>query len=79
MQRCRYYRGDAGPGAQLHFALGLQAVPAVLDRTDANEVAVTVERPVAFRSGATALLADLSVPAGPRIFGRFVPSSAAAP
>jgi len=69
--RCRYYRGDAGPGAQLHLALGLQVVPAVLDRSDAAGVAVTADRPVAWRPGMTAYLLDLSVPAGPRLFGRF--------
>jgi selenocysteine-specific translation elongation factor len=71
LTRCRYYRGDAGPGAQLHLALGLQVVPAILDRADAAGVAVTADRPVAYRTGTTALLLDLSVPAGPRIFGRF--------
>ena len=69
--RCRYYRGDAGPGAQLHLAVGLAVVPAILDRADAQGVAVTADRPVAWRPGMNALLADLSVPAGPRIFGKF--------
>jgi len=72
--RCRYYRGDAGPGAQLHLALGLQVVPVTLDRSDASGVAVTADRPVVFRPGAIALLLDLSVPAGPRVFGRFAVS-----
>jgi len=71
LERCRYYRGDAGPGAQLHLALGLQVVPAVLDRADASGVGVTADRPVVGRAGGPALLLDLSVPAGPRIVGRF--------
>lgn len=71
LERCRYYRGDAGPGAQLHLSFGLQFVPAVLDRSDGSGVQVTADRPVAGRSGAPAFLLDLSVPAGPRLVGRF--------
>jgi selenocysteine-specific translation elongation factor len=74
--RCRYYRGDAGPGAQLHLAIGLQIVPVVLDRLDGVGTTITADRPVAFRPGSVAFLADLSVPAGPRIFGRFLPTEA---
>ncbi|MGP8078472.1 MAG: EF-Tu/IF-2/RF-3 family GTPase [Thermoplasmata archaeon] len=69
--RCRYYRGDAGPGAALHLALGLQVVPATLDRADPAGVTVTADRPVVYGPGAAAFLLDLSVPTGPRIFGRF--------
>jgi len=71
LERCRYYRGDAGPGAQVHLALGLQVVPAILDRLDASGTSVTADRAVAWRPGARALLLDLSVPAGPRLLGRF--------
>jgi len=71
LARCRYYRGDAGPGAQVHVALGLQVVPATLDRLDAQGVGLTADRPIAGRAGALAFLLDLSVPAGPRILGRF--------
>ncbi|MGB6500182.1 MAG: EF-Tu/IF-2/RF-3 family GTPase [Thermoplasmata archaeon] len=76
LTRCRYYRGDAGPGSQLHLALGLQVVPASLDRSDAGGLSVTADRPVAFAPGWIGFLLDLSVPAGPRIVGRF---SVAAP
>jgi selenocysteine-specific translation elongation factor len=79
LTRCRYYRGDAAPGAQLHLALGLQVVPASLDRSDPTGVAVTADRPVAIGPGATAFLLDLSVPAGPRVFGRFTTTGAPAP
>jgi len=72
--RCRYYRGDAGPGAQLHLSLGLQVVPAVLDEVGPAKVQVTADRPVAARPGLPAYLLDLGVPAGPRIFGRFTTS-----
>jgi selenocysteine-specific translation elongation factor len=71
LERCRYYRGDAGPGARLHLALGLQVVPAVLDRAEASGLTVTTDRPVAWRPGSRGLLLDLSVPAGPRLLGRF--------
>jgi selenocysteine-specific translation elongation factor len=71
LTRCRYYRGDAGPGAQVHLALGLQVVPATIDGVEAGKVTVTADRPLAGRAGAPAFLLDLSVPAGPRILGRF--------
>ncbi|HXY47646.1 MAG TPA: EF-Tu/IF-2/RF-3 family GTPase [Thermoplasmata archaeon] len=70
LERCRYYRGDAGPGAQLHLSLGLQVVPADLDSLDAAGTRLTADRPVAFGTGDHAYLIDLSVPTGPRIFGR---------
>ncbi len=69
--RCRYYRGDAGPGAQLHLALGLEVVPATLDRADAGTTTVTADRPVVLGAARIGFLLDLSVPAGPRIVGRF--------
>jgi len=71
LERCRYYRGDAGPGARVHLALGLQVVPADLDRLDGARTTAVTDRPVAFRPGMRALLLDLSVPAGPRLLGRF--------
>jgi len=71
LERCRYYRGDAGPGARLHLALGLQVVPAVLEAAAPDGVRVATDRPVAYRAGARAFLLDLSVPAGPRLLGRF--------
>ncbi len=69
-EKCRYYRGDAGPGAQLHLALGLQSVPAVLDELAGGSARLTADRPVAFAGGDVAYLVDLSVPTGPRIFAR---------
>ena len=71
LERCRYYRGDAGVGARLHVGLGLQVVPAVWERAEPSGVAVTTDRPVVWRAGSRALLLDLSVPAGPRLVGRF--------
>jgi selenocysteine-specific translation elongation factor len=70
LERCRYYRGDAGPGAQLHLSLGLQAVPAVLDELTSSGGRITPDRPVAYAPGDAAYLLDLSAGAGPRIFGR---------
>jgi selenocysteine-specific translation elongation factor len=69
--RCRYYRGDAGPGAQVHLAVGLQVVPAEIVELGPGKAQVTADRPVAYRPGLPAFLLDLSVPAGPRILGRF--------
>jgi selenocysteine-specific translation elongation factor len=71
LERCRYYRGDAGAGARLHLALGLQVVPAVLDSAGPEGVRVTADRPVSFRAGSRGFLLDLSVPARPRLVGRF--------
>ncbi len=71
LSRCRYYRGDAAAGARLHLAHGLQFVPAAIDALGPGGVTVTADRPVAWKVGAPAFLLDLSVPAGPRIFGRF--------
>jgi selenocysteine-specific translation elongation factor len=69
--RCRYYRGDAGPGARLHLALGLQVVPAELEELGPEGVRIRADRPVVHRPGTPAFLIDLSVPAGPRLLGRF--------
>ena len=70
LARCRYYRGDAGPGAQLHLSIDLQVVPAVLDELSATATRVTTDRPVVFAPGEPAYLLDLSVPVGPRFVGR---------
>jgi len=72
LERCRYYRGDAGPGAQLHLSLGLQVVPAVLDALEPGRTRVTTDRPVVFAPNDPAYLIDLSVPVGPRLLGRAV-------
>ncbi len=77
-ERCRYYRGDAGPGAQLHLALGLQVVPATLDELSSTGARVTADRPVVGAPGDIGYLLDLSVPTGPRLFARAVVRSAAA-
>lgn len=70
LEKCRYYRGDAGPGAQLHLTIGLQDAPATLDELTAGATRLSVDRPVAYERGERAYLLDLSVPAGPRLFGR---------
>jgi selenocysteine-specific translation elongation factor len=67
--RCRYYRGDAGPGAQLHVSVGLQVVPASVDELGPGGARVTTDRPVVWAPGVVAYLLDLSVPAGPRFVG----------
>jgi selenocysteine-specific translation elongation factor len=71
LTRCRYYRGDARPGAQLNVVVGLQSAPAALDELTSTGVTITADRPLAYDPGMPAYLLDLSVPAGPRIVGRF--------
>lgn len=73
-QRCRYYRGDAGVGAAVHVAHGLQVVPSEIAEIGTTGVRVTADRPVARVPGAPVYLVDLSVPAGPRLLGRFAVS-----
>ncbi len=70
LTRCRYYRGDAGPGARLHLSLDLQSVPVALDQLSSTETLLAIDRPVVFAPREPAYLLDLDVPAGPRIFGR---------
>jgi selenocysteine-specific translation elongation factor len=70
-QKCRYYRGDAGVGAAVHLAHGLQVVPAEVGELGPGSVRVVADRPVVRMEGAPAYLIDLSVPAGPRLVGRF--------
>jgi len=70
LARCRYYRGDAGPGAALHAAIGLEVVPAELEELSPAGVRFSTDRPVAYEPGTPAYLIDLGVPTGPRIVGR---------
>jgi selenocysteine-specific translation elongation factor len=70
-QKCRYYRGDAGVGASVHLSHGLQVVPAEIGEIGPSGVRLTTDRPIARVGGAPAYLIDLSVPAGPRLLGRF--------
>ena len=69
-ERCRYYRGDAGPGARLHASVGLATVPADVEALEGSSVRVVTDRPVVYAPGEPAYLGDLSVGAGPRLFGR---------
>ncbi len=68
--RCRYYRGDAAAGARLHATVGLQSAPVSLETLTPEGLTLTADRPLAYPAGAAVYLADLSVPAGPRIVGR---------
>jgi selenocysteine-specific translation elongation factor len=70
-QKCRYYRGDAAAGAAVHVSHGLQVIPAEIAEVGPGGVRITTDRPVVRIAGAPAYLIDLSVPAGPRLFGRF--------
>jgi selenocysteine-specific translation elongation factor len=69
--KCRYYRGDARPGAQLNVVVGLQSAPASLDDLTPTKVVMSADRPIAYAPGMPAFVLDLSVPTGPRIVGRF--------
>jgi selenocysteine-specific translation elongation factor len=69
--KCRYYRGDLRAGAQLHVMVGLQSAPASLDELGDAKVRMTADRPLAYATGTPVFVFDLSVPAGPRIVGRF--------
>lgn len=68
--RSRYYRGDAGAGAQVHASVGLTVAPATIDEMGPDGLRLTMDRPAAWGPGASVVIADLSVPAGPRILGR---------
>jgi len=70
LEKCRYYRGDAGVGAHLHLALGLQVVPVVLEEMGTEGGILAPDRPVAFGPNEGAILIDLDVPVGPRVLGR---------
>ncbi len=70
LERCRYYRGDAGAGAQLHLSLDLQAVPTSLDELTPTSTRATTDRDVVYAPGGWAYFLDLDVPAGPRFVGR---------
>jgi selenocysteine-specific translation elongation factor len=70
VEKCRYYRGDAGVGAHLHLALGLQVVPVVLEEMGPDGGILAPDRPVAFSANERAVLIDLDVPVGPRVLGR---------
>jgi selenocysteine-specific translation elongation factor len=69
LERCRYYRGDAGPGAQLQLSLGLQVVPATLESAEPSSTRVAADRPLVGAPNDRAYLLDLSVPVGPRLVG----------
>ena len=70
-EKCRYYRGDAAAGSAVHLSHGLQAVPAEIVELGPSGIRVTTDRPLVRVAGAPAFLADLSVPMGPRLLGRF--------
>lgn len=66
----RYFRGTLAAGAHLHAQVGLQFVPVEVRRFGADGFEVEADRPVAFEPGASALVADLTPPKGPRIAAR---------
>jgi selenocysteine-specific translation elongation factor len=66
---CPYYRGDLRAGAQLHALVGSYFVPAGVTTKEGDRLSATCDRTVAWRPGERFLLADLSVPQGPRCVG----------
>ena len=70
IEKCRYYRGDAGVGAHLHLSLGLQVVPVVLEEMGPDSAILVPDRPVVFQAEDAGILIDLDVPVGPRVVGR---------
>ncbi|MGI0052780.1 MAG: hypothetical protein ACRECR_00780, partial [Thermoplasmata archaeon] len=68
---CPYYRGNLSVGAHLHALVGAQFVPAEVTAREGESLTVRADRPVAFEPGETLVLADLSVPQGPRCVGRW--------
>ncbi len=67
---CPYYRGRAVPGLSAHLQVGLQLVPVRITGADGPTLALEADRAVAAVPGASALLADLSPKAGPRLVAR---------
>lgn len=70
LRRALYYRGTLAVGGQFNLAVGLQLVPTRLESVGPEELRLVTDRPVAFRTGEPAFLADLSAPAGPRLAAR---------
>lgn len=70
LRRCPYYRGTAGPGSALHLLAGLQLVPVRVGGIGPETLEAEADRPFAYAPGETVVLADLSAPTGPRLFGR---------
>jgi selenocysteine-specific translation elongation factor len=68
--KCGYYRGGLAGGGQANVLIGLQLVPARLAPLGGTTLALSTDRPVAFAPGEPIFASDLSVPAGPRLFGR---------
>lgn len=70
LRRCRYYRGKLLVGNQVNVLVGLQFVPASVAEVSEERLVLEADRPVARTPGDPVYVADLSVPAGPRIVGR---------
>ena len=67
---CRYYAGSLGIGSRLHVLVGLDLAPASVTTYANAVVGLHTDRGVSYRPGDPIVLADLSVPKGPRVVGR---------
>lgn len=65
----RYYRGKAATGQTVQAQIGLQIVPAKWASLEGERGRLEFDRPVASEAGESVVVADLSVPTGPRIEG----------
>ena len=70
VRRCRYYKGDWGEGSNVHLAVGLQLVPAVVGPATDPGFRLQTDRPVVYTKGQPAYVTDLSASSGPRIVAR---------
>jgi selenocysteine-specific translation elongation factor len=70
VRRSPYYKGDLASGGQANVLVGLQFVPAKVDRPERDMVSVTTDRPVAYAASDHVFVTDLSVPSGPRLAWR---------
>lgn len=67
---CRFFKGRAGEGDKVHVSVGLQVLPAKVERVDGNTRTLQLDAPAAWTSGQRAYLLQLSgAVGGPRIAG----------
>ena len=67
---CPFFKGKAGEGDHVHLSIGLQVVPAKIQRVDGDRRTIVPDRPVVWSPGERACLVQLSgTGTGPRIAG----------
>lgn len=69
-QTCRFFKGKAGEGDHVHLAVGLQVVPAKIQRVDGERLTLSSDRPLVWSPGERGFVLQLSgTGTGPRIAG----------